>query len=116
MKDLLELPALGSGVTVLFMKLTILLRIVQFRCRGQTLRLSLHQVSLHFHQYASRIRSEVRVPSVRPWPPVSSSCIPVCRYLGPLGGVCAFNADFRGSNEIGGLPQDLSQGDLILLD
>jgi len=100
MKGLLHLPALGSGMTVLLMELTILPCIVWFRCHGYRLWLSQHWVSLYFHQYASRICGVVGVPDVECRPFVSSSSIPVCLSFGLLQGVHVIGVNFGCLDEI----------------
>jgi len=104
MKGFAQLSTFGSGMPVLVVKLTMLSRIMWFRCRGHWLRSLQHWVLLHLYEYALGICGKAWVFDLEPWPPISSSSVLVSGDLGFLRVICAFYADLRCTDKVGNLP------------
>ena len=108
MKGLHQLLTFSGGVLILFVKLTILSRVMWFRYYGHMLWSLQHLMFLHLYQYASGICGEASAYNFKPRPLVSLPCIPISRDLCFLIGICAFRIDFCCMNKIYGLSQSLS--------
>lgn len=114
-KSFLQLPALSDGMPTLLMKLTILSRIVRLRYHDHGLWLPQHVVSIHFHEYAPWVCSEVRVLDVKSQPSLSLSSTPIHLGFSFLCGIYVFSTDFSDSDDVHDLPLGLDDGGFLLL-